>query len=238
MKPTAARITELSQGKSETKNLMEGLAIDFATLLTSTLPDFKLPEFPPNITKKMQVLGNALYCQYGFEVFAKLRAHPSDTIRGLSCYVLSYHKLNMHEKLELIKPLAADHHFGVREWAWLALRPEISENLTQALALLEAWTSDPCYKLRRFACEITRPKGVWCMHLKELRQEPWKAIALLEALKNDPEKYVQLSLGNWLNDAGKDHPNWVIELCQLWQSNSASQNTKKICKRGLRNLLA
>lgn len=237
MKLKCTRIDQLNQGQAETKNLMEALAVDFSLLISHVLPDFIVPKIPVGITKKMQVMAEAIYAQYKFGNFAQLKSHSSDTIRGLSCYVLSMHNFSLQQKLEYIKPLAADGHFGVREWAWLALRSEVASNLPEALALLESWTANSCANIRRFASEVTRPRGVWCSHIKALRQEPWCALALLEALKNDPAKYVQLSVANWLNDAGKDHPTWVIELCERWQRESYSAHTQKICKRALRRLI-
>ena len=53
----------------------------------------------------------------------------------------------------------------------------------------------------------------------------------LEKLKADKSKYVQGSVGNWLNDASKSKPEFVIELCKKWKSESLSVETEKIIKR-------
>mgnify|MGYP000299424427 CR=1 FL=1 len=83
---------------------------------------------------------------------------------------------------------------------------------------------------------MTRPRGVWCSHITQLRQTPWLALNILTPLNQDKERYVQLSVGNWLNDAGKDHPLWVKNLCEEWQNITPTPETLKICKRALRNL--
>lgn len=238
MKPTQERIKELNEGQVEAKNLMELLAIDFNILLGNTIPDFKMPVLleKSGITQKMRLIAENLYDWKKLDIFEFLAVHPSDTLRGLGCYVLACHNTSFKEKLQLVTSLADDTNSGVREWAWIALRPELISNLEAAIQILADWTQDLSPNKRRYACEITRPRGVWCSHIQQLRQTPWLALEILSPLKNDSARYVQLSVGNWLNDAGKDHPTWVKELCQEWEKTSPTPETKKICKRGLRNL--
>ncbi len=239
MKPSIQRIAELNKGLLEARTLMDSLAIDMNALVAATFPEIQLPKFvgKVGITKKMQQAAQAFYEQKGFDSFHELKAHRSDTLRGLACYVLSYHSLSSwEEKFELILPLADDLHSGVREWAWLALRPICIAHPFQAIEKLAPLVKHPSERIRRFVSEITRPRGVWCSHIAELRKEPWKALILLEPMNNDPAKYVQLSVANWLNDAGKDHPEWVVELCRRWKKESPTDSTGKICKRALRNL--
>ncbi len=238
MKPSPERIQELSLGLDEARNLMESLAIDYSLLIKTTLPNLSIPPIDPKlgITKKMKLLGSCLYEQNGFHIFEYLKAHRSDTLRSLACYLLSEHNLSLQEKLNLIKPLADDSNSGVREFAWMALRENIAEDISLSIKLLEPLTLDSSDKIRRFSSESSRPRGVWCQHIRTLRNAPWQGLPLLEPLKDDSSRYVQLSVGNWLNDAGKDHPQWVIDLCRSWKEQSPTSNTEKICKRALRNL--
>jgi 3-methyladenine DNA glycosylase AlkC len=67
--------------------------------------------------------------------------------------------------------------------------------------------------IRRYASENTRPRGAWCSHIKEFKQDLIPGLRILEHLKDDSSKYVQLSVGNWLNDAGKENPKWVKQVC-------------------------
>jgi 3-methyladenine DNA glycosylase AlkC len=140
------------------------------------------------------------------------------------------------DKLQAMRPLADDAHFGVREWAWLALRSDIVAEPLEALALLQPWTLQRSPNQRRFACEALRPRGVWATHIALFKQQPEHALPLLEALADDPERYVQDSVGNWLNDAGKSQPGWVRDVCARWQSTHDSAANTYIRKRALRSL--
>ncbi|KAG1250677.1 hypothetical protein G6F68_012678 [Rhizopus microsporus] len=130
-----------------------------------------------------------------------------------------------------MRTLADDPHFGVREWAWLALRADIVTAPLQALEHLQPWTQETSPYLRRFACEALRPRGVWATHIAPFKQHPQQALPLLEALADDPERYVQDSVGNWLNDAGKTQPQWLRDLCVRWQHEHPGAANAYIRKR-------
>jgi 3-methyladenine DNA glycosylase AlkC len=235
-KPTADRILDLNQG-AESKNLMETLAIDFDILLANTLSIHVEKPMSGGILQRMSQACNILLQRMAFNDIYELKDHTSDTIRGLVCYCIAAQPLSFSKKLDLILPLADDLNAGVREWAWLACRPFIINDIIEVLPLLQPLTHHQSERIRRFAVEITRPRGVWCASITSLRKQPQNALILLESLKNDPALYVQKSVGNWLNDAAKDHPELVMKLVQDWIQASPTKNTHFIAKRALRNLI-
>jgi len=118
----------------------------------------------------------------------------------------------------------------------MSLRPEIDKNLNQSIKLLSQWASDKDENIRRFTTESTRPRGVWCKHIEALKERPELALPILEKLKSDSSKYVQNSVGNWLNDASKSKPEFVIEICEKWGKESPTKETEKIIKRAKRTI--
>ncbi len=237
-------LAELNSGTRPSATLVEGLAIDFAQLAKSAFP-----QFPPDaigliqesatrgITRRMELVGALILLHLDRDGIDTYQSHPSDTVRGWICYAIgTLPKLKLKERLQLIRPYADDAHFGVREWAWMAIRGHLAKNITQAISAFKPWTTESSANLRRFGVEATRPRGVWCSHVEQLKLAPQLGLPLLEALKADPIVYVQDSVANWLNDAGKSQPNWVRALCQRWREESPDTSTERICKRAMRNL--
>lgn len=228
----------LNAGLAEAANLAEALAVDFAQLLRAAVPGADHAAMQAaaalGVTRRMALAGRLAAEALGTRAFAALAGHPSDTVRGWACYALAEERLALADALERIRPLAADGNAGVREWAWLALRPAIAAAPLNAISLLRPWTAEPDRRLRRFATEATRPRGVWCPHITALRRDPAPGLALLEPLRADPARYVQDSVANWLNDAGKDDPGWVLGLCRRWQD--MPDTAPRILARARRNL--
>ncbi|MGE5515543.1 MAG: DNA alkylation repair protein [Bacteroidota bacterium] len=235
-----AVLAELNAGTAETLTLPECLAVDFAALMAAVCPDVDPAPLQDaaadGITRRMALAARLVLDARGGAAVVDLAGHGSDTVRGWAAYAVGLlPHLTLDERLVMIRPLAGDPHFGVREWAWLGIRAAVVAEPLRALELLAPWTAEPSPTLRRFASEATRPRGVWCAHIGALRADPAPGLAVLEALHADPERYVQDSVANWLNDAGKDHPDWVRALCTRW-SDSAAKPTAYIVKRALRNL--
>jgi len=235
-------LERLNAGALETATLAEGLAIDFVQLMYHTVPavaDSAASQINPydGITKRMAVAGELLLEHLGSEGYHALVCHSADTVRGWAAYMLPLiPKLSLQERLEWARPLADDHHFGVREWAWLSLRPQIAAQVEVAIASLTTWVEEDSANLRRFAVESTRPRGVWCPHIQHLKQNPALGLSLLEPVKADSARYVQDSVANWLSDAAKSQPDWVQALCNRWRLESPQAPTLRIYQRALRNL--
>ena len=238
------RLASLNSGLAETSQLGEGLAVDFVALLQAVLPEIANQETATletvrseGISRRMAVIGGILALHLEDDGLTGLQSHASDTVRGWVCFALAAR--NAHDLdilFEALRPLADDPHFGVREWAWLAARPTIANNLASAIERLAVWTASPSERIRRFASEATRPRGVWCAHLAALKEEPALGLPILEPLRADPARYVQDSVGNWLNDAAKSRPDWVRALCAHWTVESDRPETARIVKRATRSL--
>jgi 3-methyladenine DNA glycosylase AlkC len=238
----AATLAKLNSGELESRSLAEGLAVDFRKLLMASLPDDRdapgddVLDTNWGIVKRMSAVGSWLNQEFGPQHWDHFAGHSSDTVRGWAAYMLAAEPGALSRKLHRARGLADDPHFGVREWAWLALRPAVAADVSTALSKLRAWTSHASPNIRRFASEITRPCGVWCAHLTELKVDPEPGRIILEPLKADPSKYVQDSVANWLNDASKSNPDWVRDLCADWSNDSPTPATLRICHRALRSL--
>jgi len=235
-------LRQLNEGSIPSASLAESLAVDFQRLLRHVLPSLPstlIGQVEPTlgVVARMRLVGRLLAQTQDRNVIEPLARHPSDTVRGWAAYAIcEWEGLSLLQRLEVLRPLADDSHYGVREWAWCAIRPELAKQLDEAIRLLEPWTVESSANLRRFATECTRPRGVWCAHIDLLKREPVRGLPLLEPLRSDPAKYVQDSVANWLNDAAKSQPEWVIDLCRRWRAVSPTPATSRICQRAQRSL--
>lgn len=236
----AVRLAQLNSGIAACTTLTECLAVDFAPLMQAVFPTADVSTLTQNaglgISKRMALAAQVLTNQFGGAIIDTLRTLPSDTLRGWACFAIGQANGPLCEKLTAIRPLADDPHFGVREWAWLALRPHLAADLPASIAQLTDWTADSSPRVRRFASESLRPRGVWCAHIDTLKHAPEMALPILEPLRADPAPYVQDSVANWLNDAAKSQPDWVRSLCARWTRDSNCPETARICKRAQRSI--
>ncbi|MFN9109610.1 MAG: DNA alkylation repair protein [Bacteroidota bacterium] len=246
-------LEQLNLGEIASANLVEWLAIDPLLLLENVLKQTKRNHYFNHISTEIYQLSkrtvntvnetigttilNLTQEHKDDELIHLITNHPSDAVRCWAAYTVGKNDLlTISEKLKNIKPFATDDHFGVREIAWMAVRPSIAEELNESIRLLSTWTLSPNAYIRRFATEATRPRGVWCSHIEALKNNPEIGLTILEPLKSDPEKYVQDSVANWLNDAGKSKPEFVIEICMHWKKISKTKETAYIIKRACRSI--
>ncbi|AFU13693.1 DNA alkylation repair enzyme-like protein [Bacillus thuringiensis MC28] len=171
------------------------------------------------------------------DVLLKLSNHISDSVRCWAAFMNKKSNNTLKDTLTYIRPFAADHHFGVREIAWMSIREDLSQNIEKSVELLVEWAKSEDENIRRFSVESIRPRGVWSKHIEILKQEPEKALPILNLLKSDPSKYVQDSVGNWLNDASKTKPDWVMDLCEEWEKDTDIKSTSRIIKKAKRTIL-
>ncbi len=141
-------------------------------------------------------------------------------------YGLDDFEAAMRAQYELTKRFSAES--SIR--AFLVRYPD------KTYARLLEWARDENVHVRRLVSEGTRPRLPWAPRLRAFQEEPRPVIELLELLKDDPERYVQRSVANSLNDVGKDHPDLAVEICRRWLS-GASAGRQWIVKHALRSLV-
>jgi 3-methyladenine DNA glycosylase AlkC len=237
-------LQQLNQGVLATATLSECLAIDFAKLMHHLFPDISPSAITAltqaqdlGITKRMELAATILAQGLDPPTLNALPLHPSDTVRGWAAYSIAIAPaLNLETRLDRLRPLADDPHFGVREWAWLAIRPAIAADIEPSIELLRPWTTDSSANIRRFAIEVTRPRGVWSKHIAKLKASPRLGEVLLDRVMEDGDRYVQDSCANWLNDASKSAPDWVIGYCEKWRQKTDSKPVAYITQRALRSI--
>lgn len=241
-----ARLAALNAGTEESRVLVEWLAMDHGELLSTVLAaQFQLAPSQVFLAelrllpapRRMARIAEHLVQRGVPGLRETLELHPSDSVRIWAALMAGLEPgSTLEDRLGALRMVAADPNSGVREYAWMAFRPHLAEHLEKGLALLLPLTRSAHPPLRRFVSEVSRPRGVWCTHLKALRADPTPARPLLEALRADPDRYVQTSVGNWLNDASKDHPDWVLRLAADWARESPGPETAWILRHGTRTL--
>lgn len=244
----------LHEGAIETATLVEQLAIDFAALLGHALRGSSLP--PDGQARAVAAVRAAAhlgvmqrFAAVGAALLAESRAcrapalrdelarHAADTVRSFAAFmIMADEGLAPSGRLEATLPLAADPHAFVREAAWSTLRPFVAADLDAWLERLAPWALHEDPNVRRCAIEAARPRGVWCAHLPLLAREPGRALHLLEPNRAHPSRYVQASVANWLNDASKTRPDWVMDVCARWSEESPAPETAWLVRHATRTL--
>jgi 3-methyladenine DNA glycosylase AlkC len=116
-----------------------------------------------------------------------------------------------------------------------AIRPLIAQHPEKALQVILKWSLDENVHVRRLSSEGIRTRLPWAKKslVAVSHFEIYKAI--LSNLKNDPEKFVQKSVGNNLNDLMKDFPEKAKETITEWENEHPGRETAWIIRHGLRS---
>ena len=214
-------LEQLEAGRLEIATLTEGLAIRMDVLMRAVAPSIPLDQFDNNagVVARMANAGMLFRNHLSADALHEMVRHPSDTVRGWAAFAIGQDiNISGQDRIAAMRPFAADTHFGVREWAWMAVRAIMVTDTEMAINALAPWALDADPNIRRFASEATRPRGVWAASIPLLRASPELALSILSPLRFDPTRYVEDSVANWLNDAGKDKPEWLVALLHQWST--------------------
>ena len=115
------------------------------------------------------------------------------------------------------------------------VRPLLHEHPKEVMDELIKWTADKNVHVRRLASEGVRIRLPWSQKLFVALDEFERYTTILTNLKDDPEKFVQKSVGNNLNDLYKDAPEKADFIISQWEKTGKSKAQDWIIKHGKRN---
>lgn len=116
-----------------------------------------------------------------------------------------------------------------------AVRPLLKEHPQEVMDELIQWTLDENVHVRRLASEGVRIRLPWSKKLYTALDEFERYTVLLTNLKDDPEKFVQKSVGNNLNDLYKEAPEKADFIISQWRRAGQSKAQEWIINHGMRN---
>ena len=116
-----------------------------------------------------------------------------------------------------------------------AIRQFILKYEEQTMNQMKIWAKSKNEHLRRLSSEGFRPRLPWAISLPKFKQNPTKALEIIELLKNDKSLYVRKSVANNLNDISKDNPQLVIKFVK--ENLGSTKELDWICKHASRTLL-
>lgn len=194
-----------------------------SNLIRDTLWEHLPQDFPQAVRILLGALESEIpHCELsGFDGFVVM-----SLCDFVAKYGIDHFDLAMHALYEMTKRFTAEG--AIR--AFLIKYPE------QTLAVLESWVRDPNCHVRRLISEGTRPRLPLAPRLHQFVADPRPVLRLLEKLKDDPERMVQRSVANNLNDIAKDNPDLVIETLERWQP-GATEDVQWIIRHASRTLI-
>lgn len=120
--------------------------------------------------------------------------------------------------------------------AEFAVRPFLAADPDGTLDRLEALVTHPSLHVRRWVSEGTRTRLPWGKRVPALDARAPRRLALLAKLRHDPERYVQRSVANHLQDALKDDRALAFPVLEAW-AREGHPTTEWIAKHAARGLL-
>lgn len=228
--------------------------LDLSEKLTQAIPDFPATIFSNELIGNLE--DKELFARFDFIVDAlekNLSENYSENIQAfckilgpeleqstgmfsfgwwlwpIGRYVERHGNENWQVSLDFLKELTK------RFTGEYAIRPLLKEHPQEVMDELIRWSQEDNVHVRRLACEGVRTRLPWSEKIFVALEEFDRYAIILTNLKDDPEKFVQKSVGNNLNDLYKDAPEKADYLISEWQKTPSSKAQEWIIKHGLRN---
>ncbi len=115
-----------------------------------------------------------------------------------------------------------------------AIRPLLERKPRPTLVRLIAWSQDESPHVRRLASEGVRPRLPWARQSRVALEHPDLYRTILSNLRQDPDRFVQKSVGNNLNDLAQVAPNLARQIIAEWREQSLTPATEWIIRHGER----
>lgn len=121
------------------------------------------------------------------------------------------HGLENHRDRALDLLEAATQRFSMEFY----IRPFLNRWPEETLARLDRWVEHDNYHVRRLVSEGTRPRLPWAANIK---LDPLVPLRFLDALHEDPTRYVTRSVANHMNDLTRHAPDRVVTHLRAWKA--------------------
>lgn len=169
---------------------------------------------------------------------AFLATHPEPRVRFFAASLWARWGMNRpQDALPEIQALADDEDFRVLESTQaFGLRPFAVHWGPAIREYLQDWVVHPSPKVRRAVITALRPRGFWVSHLEWAQSEPALLVPMLEAMREEGERFPANAVANCFNDLSVKHPMLVLSLLERW-SNLDGPLVEHMTRKGLRTLL-
>lgn len=228
--------------------------LDLSEKLTQAIPDFPATIFSNELIGNLE--DKELFARFDFivdtleknlsenyseniQAFCKILGPELEQSTGMFSfgwwlwpigrYVERHGNENWQVSLDFLKELTK------RFTGEYAIRPLLKEHPQEVMDELIRWSQEDNVHVRRLACEGVRTRLPWSEKIFVALEEFDRYAIILTNLKDDPEKFVQKSVGNNLNDLYKDAPEKADYLISEWQKTPSSKAQEWIIKHSRRN---
>lgn len=140
-------------------------------------------------------------------------------------YGLEYRKESLQLIYEITKRATGE--FAVRQF--------IEDDPKHMLKVMNKWSKDKNFHVRRLSSEGLRPRLPWAPKLDVFINDFIPVIKILNKLKSDDSKYVVNSVANHMGDILKIDYEFGMKVLEEW-TNDGNENTRWLIRHALRNL--